>query len=221
MEVKSISEINGINLVENTDLNILSVGISTAGNAEIEMAKKNPNCHIIATTIDEEGIKLTKEVITKQGLEDRIELKIEDISKKMKYKDNYFDYIYARLVLHYLDNEKLKNALTEIYRVLNTNGKFFIVVRSINAWETKLEGTSYDDVTGLTKCIDLKSKDTDSIKYYYRRLHSKESITKFLEEAGFKIEHIKIYDEYLSIDYNRKQMNDKPSELIEVLARKV
>lgn len=48
----SISEEHGINLIESKDKNILSIGISTAGFAEIEMARKNPNSHIIATTID-------------------------------------------------------------------------------------------------------------------------------------------------------------------------
>ena len=209
---ESISEINGIELVDEKDLNILSVGISTAGNAEIEIAKRNPQSHIIATTIDGNGIKLTREAIIKQGL--------EDISKKLDYGNDYFDYVYARLVLHYLDNEKLKSALSEIYRVLNKNGKLYVVVRSINAWEAKLDGSSYDEKTGLKKHPDLRTYGTDNVKYCYRRLHSKESIRNFLEEAGFKIEHIKEYEEYLSVDYNRKEINEKPSELIEVLAKK-
>ena len=59
----SISERNGIDLLEEKDINILSVGISTAGKAEIEMLKKNPKSHITATTIDEEGIKNTQKII--------------------------------------------------------------------------------------------------------------------------------------------------------------
>ena len=119
-----------------------------------------------------------------------------------------------------MDNEKLKSALSEIYRVLNKNGKLYVVVRSINAWEAKLDGSSYDEKTGLKKHPDLRTYGTDNVKYCYRRLHSKESIRNFLEEAGFKIEHIKEYEEYLSVDYNRKEINEKPSELIEVLAKK-
>ena len=220
MKRNSVSEINGINLVSENDINILSVGISTAGNAEIEMARKNPKCHITATTIDEKGIELIKKEVIKQGLEDRIELKIEDISEKLEYNDNYFDYVYARLVLHYLDNDRLKKALSEIYRVLKNNGKLYVVVRSINAWEARLDGSSYDEKTGLTKHPDLRTYGTDNVKYCYRRLHSKESIKDFLEEARFKVEYVKVYDEYLSVDYSRRELNDKPSELIEVLATK-
>jgi len=218
--MESISELHGIELVEENDNKILSIGISTAGTAEIKMANKNPKSHIIATTIDEQGLEKTRKAILEQGLNTRIELKIEDISQKLKYENNTFDYIYARLVLHYLDNNQLKNALSEIYRILKEKGKLYIVVRSNNAWEAKLEGSSYDAETGLTKHPDLKTYGTDNVKYCYRRLHSEASIRKFLENAGFTVKYTKVYEEQLSIDYERKNINDKASELIEVLATK-
>ena len=111
-------------------------------------------------------------------------------------------------------------ALNEINRIVKKNGKFFVVVRSLNAWEAKLEGSSYDEETGLTKHPDLRTYGTDNVKYCYRRLHSEESIREFLEKAGFLVKHIKTYEECLSIDYDRKNMNKKASELIEVLAIK-
>ena len=71
----SESEKHGIDLIREKDINILSVGISTAGSAEIEMTKKNPSSHIVATTIDEEGLEFTRNIIEQYGLESRIELK--------------------------------------------------------------------------------------------------------------------------------------------------
>lgn len=62
----SISEEHGINLIKEQDRNILSIGISTAGSAEIEMARKNPNSHIIATTIDTKGLEFTKKLLRKK-----------------------------------------------------------------------------------------------------------------------------------------------------------
>ena len=209
--MESISEKNGLELIEENDLNILSIGISTSGSAEIKMAKKNPYSKIIATTIDEKGINIVKENIEKESLNNQIEVKLEDVTKKSNYPDNYFDYIYARLVLHYLNNKDLENALEELNRILKPNGKIFIVVRSTNAWEAKLDGTTYDEETGFTKHPDIRS---------YRRLHTEESIKEFLEKAKFKVKHTKVYDEYLSPDFDRKNMNDKASELIEVLATK-
>lgn len=218
--MESISERNGINQLEKNDLNILSVGISTSGSAELKMAEKNKDAHIIATTIDENGIKVIQKIIDEKNLNDRITLKLEDISKRSNYKEEYFDYVYARLVLHYLDNEKLKSALNEINRILKKNGKLFVVVRSTNAWEAKLNGTTYDENTGLTKHPDVRTYGSKDVKYVYRRLHTVESISKFLNNAGFKVKYSKVYDEYLSPDFTRDKMNDKPSELIEVLAVK-
>lgn len=217
----SISEEHGINLIENKDKNILSIGISTAGSAEIEMVRKNPKSHIIATTIDNKGLEFTRKILIQEGLEDRIELKIEDVSKKMPYTDNYFDFVYARLVLHYLDNKQLEKSLAEIYRVMKYNSKFFIAVRSIEEWEAKLEGSTFDEETGITKYPDIKTLGTDKIRWIERRLHSKDSIKQFLLKAGFKIDYIQEYEEYLYRDYERIDRNPKPNKIIEVCVSKI
>ena len=81
---------------------------------------------IIATTIDKEGLNYTKNIIEQYGLSDRIETKLEDISEKMPYNDEFFDFVYARLVLHYLDNENLTNALKEIKRVMKKHGRLYL-----------------------------------------------------------------------------------------------
>ena len=64
--------------------NILSIGISTGGSAEIKMAKKCPNAKIIATTIDEKELKFSKEKISEFKEKEQIEVKLEDISKSME-----------------------------------------------------------------------------------------------------------------------------------------
>ena len=217
----SISEEHGINLIESKDKNILSIGISTAGSAEIEMARKNPNSHIISTTIDNKGLEFTKSIIIQEELQDRIELKIEDISKKLPYNDNYFDFVYARLVLHYLDNKQLEKSLSEIYRVMKYDSKFFIVVRSIEEWEAKLEGSTFNEETGITKYPDIKTLGTDNVRYIERRLHSKASIKQFLLKAGFKIDYIQEYEEYLYRDYERIDVNPKPNKIVEVCVSKI
>lgn len=216
----SKSEKHGIDLIEPKHINILSVGISTAGAAEIEMAKKNTNSHIVATTIDKEGLNFTRRIIKKANLEDRIELKIEDVSEKLPYNNEHFDFIYARLVLHYLDNEKLQYALKEIKRILKKDGLFYIVVRSINEWEAKLEGSSYNEKTGLTKYPKYKTLGTDNVEYIERRLHSQKSLQKFLKQEEFKIEYIKEYEEQLYCDYKRTEKVKYPNTVIECLCKK-
>lgn len=217
----SKSEENGINLITANDLNILSIGISTAGSAEIKMAEKNHNSHIIATTIDKEGLNYTKNIIEQYGLSDRIETKLEDVSEKMPYNDEFFDFIYARLVLHYLDNENLRKALKEIKRVMKKHGRLYIVVRSRDEWEAKLEGATYDENTGITKYPQYDTLGTDKVEYLYRRLHTVDSLSSFLVEEGFDIKYIKEYKEQSYKDYKRTEKVKYPNSLIECLCEKL
>ena len=216
----STSEEHGINLITEKDLNILSIGISTAGSAEIKMAEKNRNSHIIATTIDKEGLNYTKNIIEQYGLSDRIETKLEDISEKMPYNDEFFNFVYARLVLHYLDNENLTNALKEIKRVMKKHGRLYIVVRSRDEWEAKLEGASYDENTGITKYPKYDTLGTDNVEYLYRRLHTVDSLSSFLVAEGFDIKYIKEYKEQSYKDYKRTEKVKYPNSLIECLCEK-
>ena len=216
----SKSEENGINLITANDLNILSIGISTEGSAEIKMAEKNRNSHIIATTIDKEGLNYTKNIIEQYGLSERIETKLEDISEKMPYNDEFFDFVYARLVLHYLDNENLTNALKEIKRVMKKHGRLYIVVRSRDEWEAKLEGASYDENTGITKYPKYDTLGTDNVEYLYRRLHTVDSLSSFLVAEGFDIKYIKEYKEQSYKDYKRTEKVKYPNSLIECLCEK-
>lgn len=216
----SLSEEIGIKLIEENDLNILSIGISTALNAEIKMINKNNNSHIIATTINKEGLKQSKQIIKNLHLEDKITLKLEDVTRKMPYQDNFFDFIYARLVLHYLNNQELDFALNEIKRVLKKNGKFYIVVRSDKEWETKLIGTTYDKKTGLTKYPKYDTLNTNNVEYLQRKFFSVNSLTKILNKKGFKIECIREYEEQLYKDYQRKEKVKKPNIVISANVRK-
>jgi len=209
----SISELNGLNLVKKDMKNILSVGISTNGNAEIEMVNRT-NATIIATTIDEKGIQNTREIVKEKGLEERIILKVEDVRDKGIYKDNYFDYIYARLVLHYLTDIELKEVLKELKRILKDNGLIYIVVRSDKCDENINGFISFDQETGMTEHRNF----TGNIDK--RRFHSYETISDAITKAGLKIKEIKDYDEMLYVDYERTIPVDLRNNLIEVICFK-
>ncbi len=111
----SRSENNGIQALSLEDRKIYSVGISTGGLAEIKMAQVQKDRHITATTIDLEGAEYAKRRIGKLGFSDQIDAKVEDVSQHLSYPDDHFDYIYARLVLHYLAKDALASALAELY----------------------------------------------------------------------------------------------------------
>ena len=94
----SRSECDGLKLIDRNFTAILSVGISTGGSAELEMARLAPNAKIIATTVDKAGLEFTDKILDALPERKRIITKIEDVTKKMPYRDKSFDFVYARLV---------------------------------------------------------------------------------------------------------------------------
>lgn len=210
----SISENNGLNLLTNDDKIIYSIGISTAGVAELEMVKDDNTRKVIATTIDQKGAEFATDFITKNNKTKQIEVKIEDISQPLPYPDNYFDFIYARLVLHYLSKDVLDKTLLEIKRVLKKDKKLFIVVRSTKCDDAISPNSIYDPTTHLTK-IFYKEGNSN-----FRYFHDKESISNHITQAGFKIGYVKSFDEGLFQDFNRTIKSDKHDNLIELVTVK-
>ena len=208
-----VSELDGLSLVNDDMENILSVGISTNGNAEIEMTNRF-NGVVTATTIDEKGLNNTKYIVEKKDLLDRINLKLEDVRDKNIYPDNYFDYIYARLILHYLTNQELFEVLKEFKRILRENGKLYIVVRSNECSEPHDGFIEYNEDTGMTRHVSFDGRIAT------RRFHSVESISNFVKESGFNIKSVKTYDEVLYADYERTVEVTARNNLIEVICNK-
>ncbi|MET0779680.1 MAG: methyltransferase domain-containing protein [Candidatus Saccharimonadales bacterium] len=215
----SLSEDHGIATLTGDDLEIYSVGISTGGVAEIRMAEADPKRHIVATTIDKQGVAFAKKYIAERHLEDQIEAKVEDISEPLPYPNDGFDLIYARLVLHYLPKNKLAGALAELHRVLKPSGKLFIVVRSADCPDAKRQGASFDPATNLTTCT-FKDAKTDKSYSYSRYFHTQESISKYVSDADFEVSYIKAYDEHLFVDFMRTERSPETDNVIELLAVK-
>ncbi len=216
----SKSEKRGLKLLNPDMEKILSIGISTGGSAEINMARNCPKAKIIATTIDEKGLKFSIEKMSSYSEFAQIEAKIEDVSKPMPYSDNTFDYVYARLVLHYLNKQQLNDVLNEIYRVLKPNGTLFIVARNNKEWElTKPEFIiSYDEETNITTYYEQWKKEI----VRKRQFLSEKQLEDILIQHKFKIKSVKSYKERLFTDYERtkKYQSKKPNYLTEVVAVK-
>lgn len=90
MPIQSPSEEHGVALLTPEDADVLSIGISTGGEAEIRMAQLQPGRHIIATTLDKEGAAKTRQKITAAGLSSNIKIKVEDVSLMGGYTENQF-----------------------------------------------------------------------------------------------------------------------------------
>lgn len=216
----SKSEKRGLKLLNPGMENILSIGISTGGSAEINMAKKCPNAKIVATTVDEKGLNFSIEKMVQFNEFSQIEAKIEDVSQPMPYADNTFDYVYARLVLHYLNKQQLEDALNEIYRVLKPNGILFVVARNNKEWELQKPEyvISYDEETNITTYYSQWTKKVVE----KRQFLSEEQLVSVLTKHNFKIKNVCSYRERLYTDYERtnKNRSKKANFLTEVVAIK-
>jgi ubiquinone/menaquinone biosynthesis C-methylase UbiE len=137
----------------------------------------------------------------------------------MPYDDNEFDYVYARLVLHYLTNQQLPKTLAELYRILKPGGKFFVVVRSVKSKGATREGAVLDENTGITR-YPRRHHTTKELVWAERRFHTEESIKDFVANAGFEVEYVKSYDENLYADFMRTYKTEYKDNLVELLAHK-
>lgn len=216
----SISEEHGLALMKDTDLTIFSPGISTAGFAEIRMARGNPNRKIIATTIDEKGLHFAQDIIQQVGLEGQIETKLEDLRSEWNYPKNFFDYIYARLVLHYLSQQDLDKVLAGFSKSLKPEGRAFIVVRSVKNVDWESPDTLYDEKTKLTRKVyrgENGEIEGESVRYF----HTLESISEHVKRAGLSVGQVKEYQERLYKDFMRREVAPRKDHVIELVATKL
>jgi len=202
----SQSEEDGLSLIKKTDLSIFCPGISSGGFAEIRMALENKQRNVVATTIDPKGLVGALENINELGLSSSIDAKLEDLRYEFPYGEGEFDFIYARLVLHYLPEEELDMVLHNFRQALKQGGGLYIVVRSIKNVEGK--DYPYDPETKLTQ-------EPWGSRYF----HTPESIINHLGKAGFEVEFLKEFQEQLYIDFMRTKTAPVLDHVIELLAR--
>ncbi len=215
--MRSQSEDDGIAALAPSDIDILSVGISTGGMAELRMLSLLPARRIIATTLDEAGADAVRVLIKERGLSDRITVRLEDIaSHNQSYKPASFDFVYARLVLHYLSAHELEIALSNIHKLLRQGGRLFVVVRSINCEEAQQTDNSYDPGTKLTT-YTVAAGDRQATRYF----HSRQSISGVLHKSGFRVLTVQEFDENLSPSFNRNSGIWVKNNVIELLAERL
>jgi cyclopropane fatty-acyl-phospholipid synthase-like methyltransferase len=214
----SESEENGLALIRPTDLIVFSPGISTGGIAEIRMALGNRDRKVIATTIDDKGLEYAAKNISELGLGQQIDARLEDLRKDFPYPESSFDFIYARLVLHYLSFQDLDKVLKRFRESLKPSGELFVVVRSVKNLTRSGKNAKYDPATHLTEVV-YRDDDGKVVGRSSRYFHTPESITSHLKGAGFEIKNVKEYQEQLYKDFMRTKVAPNKDHLIEVLAK--
>ena len=102
---------------------ILDLATGTADLA-IAMAKHNPQAHIIGLDISEKMLEIGKEKVKLQNLENQIELHHGDAAS-LPFEDSRFDAVTVAFGVR--NFEDLRKGLSEMHRVLKTNGQAVIL----------------------------------------------------------------------------------------------
>lgn len=122
----------------------------------------------------ENMIKLAKKKAKKLNIS--AEFSVSDISKKLPFEDNFFDYAISISALHCLPKKDHKNSIKELYRVMKPKSKCLIGVWNFNSKRFKSKNRKKERLI----------KWTDKGERYYYLFEEKE-IHDLFKKTGFKI----------------------------------
>jgi demethylmenaquinone methyltransferase/2-methoxy-6-polyprenyl-1,4-benzoquinol methylase len=163
---------------------ILDIATGTADFA-IEAMKLNPE-KVMGVDISEGMLKLGQEKVNKLGLQNKIELKIGD-SENLPFADKTFDAITVGFGVRNFEN--LEKGISDIYRVLRTNGTLAVLEFS-KPTSFPVKQVYHFYFRYITPFIGkLFSKDSSAYTYLPESVNAfpaGEAFLEILKKAGFK-----------------------------------
>ncbi len=122
----------------------------------------------------------------------------------LPFKEGEFSEVFSRFFLEHLPRAQAKNALKEMQRVLVKGGKLEIIVPNIAYFfKLFLDETGQKKEWALNKIYGFENYKEDHHFFGY----DEETLTKFLEEAGFvgikKIESKEKEEQYLAMQASK------------------
>jgi len=102
---------------------VLDLGCGT-GRHLVFLAKQGLD--VYGTDVSGIAIKMSKEWLNNEKLS--ASLKIHDMTKKLPFKDNFFDCVISIQVIHHAEIKSIRNTISEIYRILKKDGLVFVTV---------------------------------------------------------------------------------------------
>jgi len=123
---KSELDVNAINKIKKLipkNSNVLDISVGDGTNAEYFI---NNNFNVFGTDISNVAIN---------NLESKYPNHtwiIHDTLDKFPFKNNFFELVFARLALHYFNNNEIEKILIDIDRILKNDGYLYILVKCSN-----------------------------------------------------------------------------------------
>lgn len=148
---------------------------------------------VLATDFSEVAIEKNREFYKN----DNLTFEVLDISNALPFKNNSYDLVYARLSLHYFTDEKTREIVGEIARILKPGGLLAFVCKSTS-----------DPKYGVGKMIE---KDMYENGGHVRHFFSKNYTEKLLQDEF----------ETLKLEEGEEEFYSDISAFIKVIARKM
>ena len=113
----------------------------------------NKGFQVTGIDYSNEGIKQFNE--TQKRYDIFLSTLVKDISEPLPFETESFNVVYSRAGLYYFTDKELKKILSEISRVLKSEGLFLFQVKSVNDKDygkgKELEKDMYEDDTGYVR----------------------------------------------------------------------
>lgn len=177
-------------VVKSQPKTILDLAAGTA-DLTIELAKHNPQAHIIGMDISEKMLEIGKKKVRCQNLESQIELRLGDAAS-LPFEDDRFDAVTVAFGVR--NFEDLEKGLSEISRVIKSGGQVCILEFSMpESFPVKQLYRFY--FKHLLPFIGrLVSKDKSAYSYLPQSVESffkQEDFCKLLTSFNLKIHQVK------------------------------
>ena len=159
---------------------ILDIGCGNGRNL-LPFARKNFDSS--GTDFSAKMIALAKGLFTKAGLEAKFEVAG---ATELPYPSETFDYCLNIAILHHVKGQTGRSkALSEIHRVLKSNGKALIMVWNKESPKHSQLALAFESAKSKDVYIAWKRKGQVYQRYYY--LFDYAELKQFIEKSGFKI----------------------------------
>lgn len=150
--------------------------------------------HVYCFDLSEEALISTKKWAQEEGLQ--FEYAQGDMLK-LPYEDNSVDCIMCRNVISHSDTRGVKQAISEIKRVLRADGECFLTVASKETWGFKQEAWPLLDQNTRVRMDDGPER---GIPHFY--VDYEEALSLFEEFEIVNIAHVETYYEHDGKRYN-------------------
>lgn len=178
--IENLAAIKYLKPLKNKKILDLGCGL---GDASVYFAKKG--AHVYSIDISPQMIQVTKKLARMHHVGRQIKSSVM-VAEKLRFPNNYFDYIYGNGVLHHVDINK---ASQEIHRTLKPKGRAFFI-----------EPLPYNPLVNFYRYLAKSVRTTAETPLYISDINSLSTVFNKINVQGFHLFTLAIFLYYFFIE---------------------